>query len=1051
MKQLIAYFIKYPVAVNILMLAIVLLGINGMLSTRSSLFPQVPDKLVVISIVYPGASPAEIEEGIVLKIEDNLRGLVGIDRVISVSSENAAVITIERQKDADIDILLADVKNAVDRVPSFPVDMEPPVVEKRLSRSRSIELILAGENLSLKSLKTVARQVEDEIRAINGLSQITVTGFPEEEIEIAVRENDLRAFNLTFTDVARAVASANILTTGGNIKTLEEEYLIRANNKSYYGDELDFIVVRANPNGQVIRLRDVATVRDKWSETPDRVYYNAKPGIQFSIGSTNSEDILEIAENVRNYSEEFNATRDNIQLEVVSDLSVVLRQRTALLIENGTIGILLVLVFLSLFLKPSIAFWVAVSLPVSFFGMFMFGVNVITINVLSLFGMIVVIGILVDDGIVIGENIYHHYEKGKNSIRAAIDGTMEVIPPIVSAILTTIVAFGTFYFIDGDVGAFFGEVASVVSIILLISLVEALIILPSHIAHSNALKEGGQNFLLNRWADKAMAWMRDNIYSPLLRFFLENKFFGLSIPIALMIITIGAMGSSLIKFTFFPPIASDLVQVELSLPQGTSETITDSIITRIEEEVWVVGEEFTEEQNNDMEVVQNVIRRIGPGTSNASLIVNLLPGENRDCSANEFANLLSEKMGPIPEAEKIVYNSGTTFGGPPISVSFSSNDITELKAATEELKSGMRQMPQLKDIADNDPEGIKEIQIKLKENAHLLGLTYNDVMSQVRSAFFGQPVQRFQRGRDEIRVWVRYDRKERSSIKNLDEQRIVTRTGQRIPFSEIASYTIQRGDVAINHLDGRREIQITSNLKNNKDSATELLGIIKSEIIADILARYPSISPSYEGQNREANKVGTSAMAVLPITFFIIYIIIAFTFRSYTQPILLFVMIPFSLIGVAWGHYIHGFPVNILSMLGIVALLGIVVNDGLVLIGKFNSFLKEGLPFSQALYEAGRSRFRAIFLTSITTVAGLAPLIFETSLQAQFLIPMAISIAYGITLATFLTLFMLPILLSISNEIKVGRVWLWTGKKPTREEVESAVKEIASEKEYEMG
>ncbi|MEM9991614.1 MAG: efflux RND transporter permease subunit, partial [Bacteroidota bacterium] len=512
MKQLIAYFIKYPVAVNTLMLAIVLLGINGMYKTRSSFFPQVPDKFITVNIIYPGASPAEIEEGIVLKIEDNLRGLVGIDRVTSVSSENAAIITIEREKEADIDILLADVKNAVDRVPSFPADMEPPVIEKRLSRSRSIEMILAGADLSLKTLKTVARQVEDEIRAMDGISQITVTGFPEEEIEIAVRENDLRAFQLTFAEVARAVASSNILTTGGNIKTDEEEYLIRANNKSYYGDELEFIVVRANPTGQIIRLRDVATVRDKWSETPDRVYYNGKTGIQFEIGSTNNEDILGIAESIKGYVEKFNATRSNIQLSIVSDRSVILKQRTALLIENGTVGILLVLFFLSLFLKPSIALWVAISLPISFCGMFIFGVDIITINVLSLFGMIVVIGILVDDGIVIGENIYNQFEQGKNAIHAAIDGTIEVIPPIISAILTTIVAFGTFYFIDGDLGAFFGEVASVVIIVLLISLVEALIILPAHIAHSNALKEGGQNFALNRWADRGMAWVRDKVY-----------------------------------------------------------------------------------------------------------------------------------------------------------------------------------------------------------------------------------------------------------------------------------------------------------------------------------------------------------------------------------------------------------------------------------------------------------------------------------------------------------------------------------------------------------
>jgi len=1047
MKNIISYFIKYPVAVNVMMLAVVVFGLVGIFRMKSSFFPLNESNIITISVVYPGASPEEIEEGIVLKIEDNLRGLVGIDRVTSQSAENAATITVEALEDFDIDILLANVKNAVDRVPNFPVGMEPAVVSKREILNRAISFTISGEGIPLKTLKQIARGVEDDIRNISGISQVQVSGFPEEEIEIAVREKDLRAYDLTFTEVARAVSNSNILTTGGNIKTDSEEYLIRANNRSYYGDELDYIVVRGSQSGDIIRLKDVATVQDKWSESPDRLYYNGNTAIEMTVQTTNNEDLISAADNVKAYIESYNQKYDNVELATTQDSSIRLKERTNLLLENGGVGILLVLLFLSLFLKPSLAFWVAIGLPFGFFGMFIFAPQLITINVLSLFGMIIVIGILVDDGIVIGENIYHHYEKGKTPIRAAIDGTMEVIPPIVSAILTTIVAFSTFYFLQGRIGSFFSEVSTVVILTLAISLIEALIILPSHIAHSRALKKGSQQFLLNRYADRMLNFLRDKVYAPVLKLFLANKIFGFAIPVSLFIITIGAISGGVIKLTFFPSIASDQVTINLKMPQGTAVNITDSLITKIENAAWQMNKVFTEKQVNNKDVVINTIRKIGPGTSNATLVVNLLPGEERGFDALELANAIEQESGEIYGVENLEYGSGSNFGGKPISVSLSSNNIKEIKAAKLEVKQALANMPQLKDITDNDPAGIKEIELKLKDNAYLLNLTLNDVMSQVRSGFFGQTVQRFQRGRDEIRVWVRYDQKERSSIKNLDEMWIVTPSRNRVPLSEIAEYTIERGEVAINHTDGRREINVEANLKDRKESATDILALVREEVMPNILAKYPTVKTSYEGQNREAGKVASSGKIVLPVILALIYLIIAFTFRSYSQPFLLFLLVPFSLIGVAWGHYFHGFQINMLSWLGIIALIGIVVNDGLVLIGKFNSFLKEGMDFDQALFEAGKSRFRAIFLTSVTTIAGLAPLMLETSRQAQFLIPMAISVSYGIFIATFLTLLLLPLLLSVSNYFKLGAKWLITGKLYKKREVERAIKEMESEKE----
>ena len=1055
MKKIITYFIKYPVAVNVIIIAFFGFGILGAISMKSSFFPLVDSQLIRISLAYPGASPAEMEEGVVLKIEDNLKGIVGVERVTSVSRENSASVNVEVEKGKNIDVVLSDVKNAVNRVPSFPSGMEPPVIAKVENNRPTISFTLSGENVSLKALKQYARNVENDIRGIEGISQVAITGYPNEEIEIAVRENDLRAFDLSITEVANAVRNSNILITGGNIKTADEDYLIRASNRSYYGIELQNLIVRTEINGNIIRLKDVAELRDAWSENPDRLFYNGNLAIDITVSNTNNEDLISSADKIKEYIYKYNQVQQNIQLNITSDRSTTLNDRTWLLTKNAISGILLVLFFLALFLNLRLAFWVAFGLPISFLGMFIFAAQLgVTINVLSLFGMIIVIGILVDDGIVIGENIYHHYyDLGKSKIRAAIDGTVEVIPPIVSAILTTIIAFSTFFFVDGRIGSFFGEVSTIVLLTLSVSLIEALIILPAHIAHSKALdrkklqnkeavktnKIDGFFKKINKKADTFLGKFRDGYYVPFLKFSLNNKVFIFCMFIASLLISVSALKGGVIKSSFFPRVASDRVQISLNMPQGTNENITDSLISSIEEKVWLVNKEYTKKQTGNIAIVENIISGVGPGSANGSLTVNLLPGEARDFSSPEITNAIQEKVGKVYGVESLVFGSGGNFGGSPVAISLLGNDIKELKAAKEELKQTLENNPLLKDVIDNDPAGIKEVRIVLKDNAYLLGLNLQTVMSQVRAGFFGFQAQRFQRGQDEIKVWVRYDKKDRSSIKNLDDMRIITPIGVRVPFSEIATYIIERGDISINHLEGQREIQITADLKDLNASETDILENIKTNIMPEILSRYATVTPLYEGQKREANKTTDSLVLIGPIILLLIYIVIAFTFRSYSQPILLIIMIPFSMIGVIWGHYIHNMAIGILSFLGIIALIGIMVNDGLVLIGKFNNFLKEGLKYDEALIKAGQSRFRAIFLTSLTTVAGLAPLIFEKSRQAQFLIPMAISIAYGIAIATILTLIMLPMMLSVSNAIKMRIKWLITGNEITKEEVERAI------------
>ena len=1064
MRKLIAYFIKHSVAVNVIVIAFLIFGGVGAYKLNSSFFPLVDSKNISINVTYPGASPQEVEEGIILKIEDNLKGLNGVDRVTSTSRENSGNINVEIEKGKNIDFMLLEVKNAVDRVPTFPVGMEPLIVSKLEALRPTVTFSISGNNIPLATLKQIGRQVENDLRGIDGISQIQITGYPEEEIEIAINETNLLAYNLSFAEVSQAVNESSLITTGGTIKTSTEEYLIRANSRSYYANELSNLIVKSDPSGRIIRLKDIAKVQDKFSETPNANYFNGNLSINVTITSTNTEDLITSADKAKKYIIDFNQKYDNVEINIIRDLSITLVERTNLLTENAIIGMILVLMFLSLFLNTRLAFWVAFGLPIAFLGMFMLaGYFNVTINVLSLFGMIIVIGILVDDGIVIAENIYQHYEKGKTPEQAAIDGVMEVLPAIVSAILTTILAFSIFLFLDGGIGEFFGEVSVVVILTLAVSLVEALIILPAHLAHSKALRKQNNTpkaglagafqkifsklRYINKLGDAIMRWLRDTLYSPSLRFALQHKFFTFSIFVVFLILTYGSFGGGIIRGAFFPQIASDQVRISLNMPNGTNEKVTDSIISLIEQRAIEVTDQISEEyfgSDGEKQLVKNIIKNVGPGSSSASLSINLLEGEERpnEITSRLVTNRIQERVGLIFGVESLVFGSGGNFGGSPVSISFLGNNITELKAVKTALKERLENNVLLKDVTDNDPAGIKEIRIKLNETAYALGLNLRTVMTQVRAGFFGSQAQRFQRGQDEIRVWIRYNRENRSSIKSLDNMRILVPNGGRIPLKEIASYEIARGDVAINHLEGRREIQVSADIKDpKKTSATDIMDEIKNEIMPKILAKYPTVTPSFEGQNREFSKLNDSLKPVGLIVLLLIYIVIAFTFRSYSQPLLLLFLIPLSLPAVAWGHWIHDFPVNVLSMLGIIALIGIMVNDGLVLIGKFNNNLREGMAYDNALYEAGRARFRAIFLTSITTVAGLAPLIFEESRQAQFLIPMAISIAYGIGFATVLTLIVLPIFLAFSNSVKTTAKWLWTGNKITKEEVERVTRE----------
>jgi len=1041
MNRIVNYFVKFPVAANLLMFGFFIMGVVGLLSMKSTFFPEVPSRIINIQLVYPGSSPEEMEEGVVKKIEENLKGVTGVERYTSVSKENSGSITVEVLKGFDTDDVLVDVRNAVDQISSFPTGLEPPVVYIQENLGFAISFAISGD-VNLKTLKRYGRLVEEDLRQMEGLSKVSLSGFPEEEIEIAFREKDLRAYNLTFQQAAQAVRNANIELTGGTIKGEDEELLVRARSKEYYAEGLRDVVVKTTADGSVIRLHEIADLRDKWADNPDRSFLNGAPSVVVTVQNTLEEDMISITDMVRQYVKEFNEENEVVGATIIRDGSDVLRQRITLLVENGLLGFGLVLILLAMFLHWRLAFWVALAIPISFAGMFLLaGSFGVTINVISLFGMILVIGILVDDGIVIGENIYQQYERGVPRMKAALGGTLQVLPAVFAAIVTTIVAFGSFLFIDGRLGDFFSQMAVVVIFSLVFSLVEGALILPTHVAHSKALSPDRDRNKVQEYFEKMMNWMRSKLYAPVLKFSMYNKFLSLAFLIGLLAVTGGAIGGGIISTTFFPIIERDDISINLQMPAGTREHITMKWLEHIQASAWEANDSLSQHYfDGKKEAIERIELNLGPTTYQGNLNVNILDGEERDSlSARTVTNTIRQMVGEIPTAEVVTYGAASAFGKP-ISISLVGENYDRLKAATQEVKTAMQQLPELADVVDNNQEGLREVNLELTEKGRYLGLNLQEVVGQVRNGFFGSEVQRLQRGEDEVRVWVRYDEADRDDINELKDMRVRFADGREFPLSEIATLDIKRGVIDINHINGKREIKVEADVSRNDVSVSDLTASLKNDIVPAILADYSGVSAIYEGQNREQQKSAESIQTVMSIALGLMFFIIALTFRSVGQAVLVFLLIPFGIIGVGWGHWLMDLPISLFSALGIIALIGILVNDALVFLTTYNGMLEEGKSHMDAVYQTGLSRFRPIVLTTVTTFAGLAPLLFEKSLQAQFLIPMAIAVSFGLLAITAVILILLPVLLIIANRFKVYASYAWNGVKPSYEAVEAAVR-----------
>ncbi|MEM6345313.1 MAG: efflux RND transporter permease subunit [Bacteroidota bacterium] len=1059
MRNLITYLIKYPIWTNVVIVIILVAGAISVVNINKRYFPETDPNTISIQVPYPGSSPEEIEEGVVTKIEDAIEGIQGIEEVNSTSRENLGSVTVNVQQDYDAELVLTEVKNAVDQINSFPVSAEKPVIYNAKPRGDAIDMVVVG-NTELMALKKYAEGIRDDLLTSDVISQVTITGFPDLEFNIEVSEETLRRYGLTFDQVSNAISANNRDVSSGSVKSEREEILLRARSKENDASGISNVIIRTNPDGSVLRLRDIATTEMRFADVPNKTTYNGKPSVTIKVQTLPEEDILLAVDYVKAYTQSFNESNDLIEIILENDRSDYLLQRLNTLLENGTMGLILVLVLLGLFLSTRLSFWVAFGIPFSFMGMLFIADTIdVSINIISLFGGILVIGILVDDGIIVGENIYAHFEKGKSPLRASIDGTMEVIGSVFTGVSTTIIAFCIFFFIEGRFGQIMLEMAIVVILCLIFSLLECFFILPPHLAHSGALtvKEKGR---FRTSMENGLRYVKDRLYGPLITIMLRYRYWVVATAIALLMLTIGLMQGSYVGFGFFPFIDRDDMTAELVLQPGTREQITESYLLQIEKAVWEINEEIKAERPDGEDVVLSTIMSIGSsgssrggvsssGSHTGTVKIQLLGGEVRNMPTFAIGKRIQDRVGQIPEAEQFAVGARGFFGRP-FSMSMKSKDLNELDLAEEYAKKELTRFPALTDITNSNIPGNREIDIQLKPLAYVLGLTQSEITRQIRQGFFGQEAQRLQIGTDEVRVWLRYPPENRKSLTELEQIKIKLSDNREYALGELVDYKITRGVASIKHLDGAREIRIEADLVDKDQSIEPIVNNIRSELVPELAARYPGVQVSFEGQNRRSEEIGGSLAWLGPLILGLIFMVITLTFRSFSQASLIMLMIPLGFVGAVMGHYFHGAKMSIFSVYGIIALMGVIVNDAVVFVDKFNRLLKEGHSVASAISFAGKSRFRPIILTSLTTVLGLYPLILAKSRQAQFLVPMAISVAYGVLLGTFFILTIFPALIAVMNDLRVfvRTVWHWAWnaewKIAKRTEVEPAILETKS-------
>ncbi len=1075
MKRLIAWFAENHVAANLLMALLVVGGIASLPLTNQKSFPDLEIDVISIGVPFLGATPEEVEEGVCVRIEEEIQGLSGVEKITSSAAEGNCGVSAELIAGYPIDRAITEIKNEVDSITTFPEDTERPVVSHFEIRRNALQIALSGD-LSERALKTFGERIRDEISALDGVTQVDLSAARPYEISIEVPEESLRRHGIGFDQVVQAVSRGSLDRPGGSIKTEGGEVLLRTKGQAYLGEEFEEIVVLTRPDGTRLLLRDVARVVDGFDEEEISARFNGEPAVLITVYRVGDQKVLELVETVKRYvGDARSRLPEGVSLTVWRDGSEVLRDRLAILIDNGRMGFFLVFVLLALFLRLRLAFWVSVGVPIAFAGsLAMFPVLDISIDVISLFAFILVLGILVDDAVVIGENVHRHQEKGEDPLRSAITGAQEVAIPVIFGVLTTVAAFLPMIFSPGPFGQVFGAIGLVVIVCLALSLVESQLILPAHLGHMKL--ERGEDAAAKLEGDSISArWRRlqaklagslehfaTQIYRPALERVLTWRYATLALGVSVLAFTITYVGTGRMKFSFFPPVESDYVSARLAMPLGTPAAATARAIADLEAAAIALQAEL--EAETGMPIIENVFAAVGQqpsvgggrptlsglasGDSHLGEVsIELLGGDARTLSSKEVARRWREATPPIPDVDELVYASDLFSVGDPIDLQLSSPDVVALEEAADRLKIKLGEYPGVFDVTDSFSAGKREIKLSLLPTAEPLGLTLDDLSRQVRQAFYGQEAQRIQRGRDDIRVMVRYPQSGRRSLEDLQNLRIRAPGGGEVPFYAVARADYGRGFATIKRADRSRVINVTADVDQTEGNANAVLADLRRSFLPALIADYPGLRFDLEGEQREQQKTLAALLRNFGFALVAIYALLAVPLRSYGQPFIIMAVIPFGIVGAIFGHRVmREFApalgnLSMMSVFGVVALSGVVVNASLVLVHYINACRAKGMTVKEAVCEAGVARFRPIVLTAITTFAGLAPLLTEGSLSAQFLIPMATSLGFGVIFSAFISLLLVPASYVILEDI--GRL-VRRDAPSVEEEAERAAREAAT-------
>ncbi len=1037
----IAYMARNGVAANLLMVFILAAGAFSMNQIVQEVFPEINLDTIQISVVYPGATPEEVEESIVQKIEESIEAVEGIRQITAVAAEGSGVVTAELKLGSDLATVLDEIKAEVDQIQTFPAEAEKPDIRELTNRQSVIKLALFGD-ASEQTLKELAYRVEDDLAALPLVSFVETSGVRDYEISIELSRDALRGYGLSLPQVANIVRSSSLDMPAGTIETQDQEVRIRTIGQNYTGRDFEDLILISRADGTTIRLGDVATVRDGFEDNDLISMYNGKPAAFVEVFRTSDERVLDITQSVYEYLDSRLASvlPAGVEYAVWQDDAKIFEDRLGLLLKNGAIGLALVLIALTLFLNLRLAFWTAVGIAISFVGtlvvMFLMGVS---INMLTLFGFILAIGIVVDDAIVVGENIYAEREKGTPPLEAAIIGAKRISVPVIFAVFTTIAAFSPLLFVPGTIGKIMKSIPFVVIAVLLWSLVESLLILPHHLSHLPPPHEPPRSRVgkffdrLQSGVDRSLKAFVNGPLERGLEFATAFPAIIVAIAIGMIVLAVSLVPAGLLRIQFFPAVESDVVTANLELPTGSPVEQTRVIAERLEAAGRTAGERIDEDRPGDEPpIVEAVYSSIGaqvsgggPGGGGSTKSANiamvqfkLLPAEDREVSSKEFEQTWREVLGQVAGVRSLTFASDIFTAGDPVSVELSHPDPEVLTLISNRLSGELAQYAGVFDIMSDQDQAMREIQLRLKPSARTFGVTLQDVASQVRAAFFGDQALRVQRGREDMRVYVRLPEDERDAISDV-ERYMIRVPGGEVPLNQVAEATFGEAPSVVRRKDGRRVVTVTADVVPTVVTGQEISDQLVSEVLPALAKDYPQLLYSFGGEQEEqAESFGALGRGFL-LVLFVMYALLAIPFRSYIQPIIIMSAVPFGVIGAIIGHLILGISVGILSLFGIIGVAGVVVNDSLVMIDFINERRLAGRRMRDAIIDGAKARFRPILLTSITTFLGVAPLVLETSLQAQFLIPMAASLAFGVVFATAILMLLVPALAAIQFKVEV--------------------------------